>query len=315
MLSLTHSREGRMQPQSIVSAQNVDVSLDRKDISSACLCGSRLPLQVRLGLRSRTRPVVEGRWCCSEACLHARVSAFVRRGASMHSMPSVQHPHRIPLGLLLLSQGAITQEQLRFARQMSETSGERLGDILVRHCGLSVDRLLRGIATQWGCFSWDASGILPHGMACIAPHVVLCATGMLPLRVQEDGSISVAFLDAPDASAVFALRRIHERSVDAGIAGARPFQEALSQLQSQEAVSVDEQFCTDEEDVVRRLTRAIQRYAPVESRWVRLHGMVWMRMWLEPAAVAGGFGHRNDVMDLVLHVPSVGHRVSKLKSL
>jgi hypothetical protein len=226
-----------------------------------------------------------------------------------------EHQPRIPLGLLLLSQGAISQEQLRFARHRSESTGERLGDVLVRHCGLSEERLLRGVATQWGCSSWDVTGAIPDGMACIAPHAVLRTTGMLPLRLQSDGGISIAFVDAPDAAAAYAVRRIHDRSVDAGIAVTRDFLKATHQLMLQSSVPVEEHHCDDDTDVIRLLVRAIQHLAPVECRWVRLHGMFWVRMWLEPFALAGGIGQTEDVMDFVLHLPLGSQRVSKLKPL
>lgn len=273
----------------------------RESIAGACLCGSRLPLQVRFGLRSRTRPVVEGRWCCSEQCLKARVASFVRRGLPKHSLRQ-EHQHRVPLGLLLLSQCAITQEQLRFARDHAECTGERIGTVLVQHCGLSEQRLVQGLAAQWGCTAWDVKGELPDGMACVAPYAVLRAAEMLPLRVHADGTISVAFADAPDAQAVFAIRRIHDRPVDAGIAPVSDFAVAVGNIKQQEAVPALEFDCQDEADLVRVITRTIQRQAPVESRWARLHDMVWVRMWLEASALAGGLQQTEDVMDFIFHL-------------
>lgn len=312
---LTHRRDESLLRHAVASIGDDMVGHAVHRVSDvACLCGSRLPLQVRLGLRSRTRPVVEGRWCCSEQCLQARVASFVRRGMPVQTVQQ-EHQHRIPLGLLLLAQGAISQEQLRFARQRAENTGERIGDILVRYCGLPESRLLRGIATQWGCSSWDVNGTIANNMACVAPHGVLRATGMLPLRLQPDGAISVAFVDAPDASAVFALRRMHDRAVDVGIAGGRHFLEATNQLMLQESVQVEESQCANEDELIRQWAKTIQRLAPVESRWVRLHGMFWMRMWLEPAALAGGIGQTEDVMDVVFHLPSAVRPAAQLKPL
>lgn len=286
------------------------VSVVHESIAGACLCGSRLPLQVRFGLRSRTRPVVEGRWCCSEQCLKARVASFVRRGLPKHSLRQ-EHQHRVPLGLLLLSQSAITQDQLRFARDHAETTGERIGTVLVRHCGLSEQRLVQGLAAQWGCTAWDVKGEIPDGMACVAPYALLRAAEMLPLRAHADGTISVAFADAPDAQAVFAIRRIHDRPVDAGIAAVSDFVTAVDHIKKQEAVPVLEFDCEDEADLVRVITRTIQRQAPVESRWARVHDMVWIRMWLEASALAGGLQQTEDVMDFIFHLRGVNRDAAK----
>lgn len=298
MLSLNFSKDEIVPGTSLAQDEYVRA---RVDMSSACLCGSRLPLQVRLGLRSRTRPVIDGRWCCGEACLQARVAAYVRRSVTTQSSRQ-DHQHRVPLGLLLLSQGAITQEQLRFARKMSEGTGERIGDVLVEHCGLPQQRVVQALATQWGCSAWDVGGTIADGMACVAPRVVLHTTGMLPLRLQSDGAISVAFLDAPDAPAVLALRSIHARRIDAGIASVKDFAKAVTQVAGQQAVEVKEYLCVDEAEVIRLLTKTIQRLAPAESRWTRIRDMFWVRMWLEPIAFAGGVGQTEDVMDLVVHL-------------
>ncbi|MEZ2345961.1 hypothetical protein [Terriglobus sp. RCC_193] len=214
-----------------------------------------------------------------------------------------EHQHRVPLGLLLLSQSAITQEQLRFARDHAEYTGERIGTVLVQHCGLSEQRLVQGLAAQWGCTAWDIKGSIPDGMACIAPYAVLRAAEMLPLRMHADGTISVAFAAAPDAQAVFAVRRIHDRPVDAGIAAVSDFASAVDHIKRQAAVPVVELYCEDEADLVRILTRTIQRQAPVESRWARVRDMVWVRMWLELSALAGGLQQTEDVMDFIFHLP------------
>jgi len=293
------------------SEERQDSELAVRDLTAgSCLCGSRLPLPVRFGLRSRTRPVVEGRWCCSDQCLKARVASFVRRGLPNHSL-RLEHHHRVPLGLLLLSQSAITQEQLRFARDRAEYTGERIGTVLVQHCGLSEQRLVQGLATQWGCTAWDVKGSIPDGMACVAPYAVLRGTEMLPLRLQSDGTISVAFADAPDAQAVFAIRRIHDRPVDAGIAAVSDFVAALDSIRKQASVPAEELYCEDEVDLVQMLTRTVQRHSPVESRWARVRNMIWVRMWLEPSALAGGLHQTEDVMDFIFHLSSGSMNAAK----
>ena len=68
----------RMAPEQIIfclAAARASVLLVNGDFlpliadARPCACGSPMPLGVRLHLRSRTRPVFEGRWCCSPACL------------------------------------------------------------------------------------------------------------------------------------------------------------------------------------------------------------------------------------------------------
>ena len=46
------------------------------------------------------------------------------------------HEHRIPLGLLLLSSGVISQEELRRALRTQQGTGKRIGEVLTAECGV-----------------------------------------------------------------------------------------------------------------------------------------------------------------------------------
>lgn len=270
---------------------------------SACLCGARLPLQVRLGFRSRTRPVLEGRWCCSESCLQARIASIVRLGSPQNGAQR-RHAHRVPLGLLLLQTGAVTQAQLRDALEQSRSEQQRVGQVLVRDHGVPEQVLAGALAQQWGCGSWDLHGLRPQESACLAPAAVIQRTGMLPVRVLSDDQIGIAFDTDPDQQAIFALKRIHDRPVLAGIAHASQMAEARQQMRQAQCVQATETECENTQELVREIVRLLQRVQPIESRWARLHNIFWMRLWLEPAALAAGPINRDDVLDHIVHLPS-----------
>ena len=281
-----------------------------------CACGSRMPLQVRLHLRSRTRPVFEGRWCCGPACLQARVTIAVRREMRTE-LARRPHQHRVPLGLMLLSTGRITQQTLQYALQVQCRTGERIGEVLTRECGVSEQVVAEALATQWSCPVWDVSGLSPARVAALAPRAVLKRGGVLPLRLSLDagsgvrslageGKLSVAFANAIDPQAVFALRKMHDIAVDAGIAPATPWSEAHERLLATDGVRCQEMECSGAADLERAVVHQLRRLQPVESRWVRLHELYWLRLWLEPAAMLGGPAQREDVADFVFHLPVGG---------
>lgn len=279
-----------------------------------CACGSRLPLGVRLHLRSRTRPVFEGRWCCGPACLQGRITSAVRREMRT-DLPRQPHQHRVPLGLMLLSNGRITQVELQHALQVQGETGERIGEVLTRVCGVSERIVAEALATQWSCPVWDVSGLLPSRVAALAPRVVLQRGGILPLRLSSEagsgvvslareGRLSVAFAGAIDPQAVFALRRMHDIRVEAGIAPISQWTEAHRRLLDADGVRCHEMKCSTTDDMERAVVRTLRQLQPVESRWVRLHDLYWLRLWLEPAAMLGGPSHKEDVVDFVFHVPA-----------
>ncbi len=278
-----------------------------------CPCGARMPLQVRLHLRSRTRPVFEGRWCCSPACLEARVATAVRRETKREPVRRT-HEHRIPLGLLLLSTGVISQEDLRRALQVQQGSGKRIGDVLTAECGVPERKVTEALATQWSCPMWNVGGSRLDGMAAVAPRVILQRTGTLPLRLVHETSdgvqahgrehrLAVAFTDAIDPQAVFALRWMHDMAVDAGVAPKTQWAEAHAGMLNAQGVAAEEISCASLQEMEASILRTLKRLQPVESRWARVHEFFWLRMWLEPAAVAGGPHQTEDVMDMVYRMP------------
>jgi hypothetical protein len=283
----------------LVSHRRVAAGMLRESLT--CICGSRLPLQVRLGLKSRTRPVFEGRWSCSANCLSARVGQAIKREANRDASRR-PHRHRIPLGLVLLSTGAITHEDLRHALAMQHGTNERIGEVLARECGLSERKIAEALATQWGCKFWSMAGIQDADMAAIAPRVILERTKMLPIRLCSDHRIAVAFTESLDAHATFALQRIHNVSIDTGIAPDSAWNKAQEVILSAEGVEVDEVECINTDELERTVSKTLQRLQPVETRWARVHDLFWMRSWLEPASLAGGPTHKEDVMDFIFRV-------------
>ncbi len=71
-----------------------------------------------------------------------------------------------------------------------------------------------------------------------------------------------------------------------------------------ERVAYEEYACRDADELQREVVRILLKMQPVESRWVRIHDVFWLRVWLEPAAVAGGPAQVEDVADFVYRVRS-----------
>lgn len=100
-------------------------------------------IQSRVGIR------VDQQWYCSVDCFAtaARKRFSMLLGASILEMP--HHP-RLSIGLVMLSKGYLTDDQLRFAMAESRLHGEELEAVLVRH-GLASERQLTAArAAQWG---------------------------------------------------------------------------------------------------------------------------------------------------------------------
>lgn len=239
--------------------------------------------------RSRSSPIFEGGWSCSPACTAARIEAAVRRemegrrpGAATSTPP---HRHRIPLGLVMLEQGWVTSEQLRQALEAQRVAGTgKLGFWLVVSQGIPEQLITRALSLQWNCPVLPLDRHDPETMAAVVPRLFVEAFGMLPLRVAAGSILYCGFEDRLDPVLTLALERMSRLRVEAGVVRGTLFQEAHQRMLHAAYPRSELVEAASESPLVRVLARAVERVRPVESRLVRVHDCLWLRMWLRPQA-------------------------------
>jgi hypothetical protein len=105
--------------------------------------------------RTRLSPsrgiVLNGDWFCGAACFEAgvagRCGAFI--GEALPPKPA--KPHRVPLGLLLMSRGHLDLSTLRQALERQEAVGGRIGDVLRSMGAVTEQQITSAVAAQWSC--------------------------------------------------------------------------------------------------------------------------------------------------------------------
>ncbi|HEY0163136.1 MAG TPA: hypothetical protein VGB69_10690 [Edaphobacter sp.] len=253
--------------------------------------------------RSRKRPIFEGQWGCGGRCVLEMVRTSMRRESSDGILDApTQHRHRVPLGLLMHSQGWLTHPQLQKALEIQKERGGRIGEILVAECGVDSDLITRGLGMQWSRPVLSAGGFSPRLMALVAPRPFLAQSGLLPLRVAGSSILYVGFEDRLDASSVLALERMSGLKVESGVVKTGEYEEAKAALLENAAVDLKEEILGDVDAVAARVTAVLEQKQPVASKLVRFHRHYWLRLWLE-AKAGGGQGvlpvHAEDVFDYV----------------
>src|SRR5207248_2232426 len=113
-------------------------------------------------LRSKTSAVLlDGSRCCLDACLEQVLfDAFERVQSTLKRLAV---PHRIPLGLLLISRQQLTAVQLQTALEAQRSAGHgRLGEWLLSMGFVSEDKITAALARQWSCPVLRARSSLPR---------------------------------------------------------------------------------------------------------------------------------------------------------
>jgi len=233
--------------------------------------------------RSRQAPVFEGGWNCSAACTAARVALAVGRELEGRTIAQQSHRHRIPLGLVMLEQGWITSGQLRGALAAQKAAGAgRLGYWLARQREVSEQLVTRALGLQWSCPVLPLEFHDAEALTGLLPRLFVDAFGALPLRVAAGRLLYLGFEDRLDPVLALAVERMSGLRVESGLVAESLFRPAHTRMLSAKFSPVELIEAASEPAAAHALSKCIERTRPVDSRLVRVHDCLWLRMWQRP---------------------------------
>lgn len=233
--------------------------------------------------RNRNVPVFEEGWSCSPECTRSLIETAVRRELDGRTRAEEGHRHRIPLGLVMLEQGWIDSPQLRRALDAQRAAGTgRLGQWLVNLGGVGEPLVTRALGLQWSCPVLGLEYHDPEALASLVPRLFVDAYGALPLRIAASRLLYLGFEDRLDPVLAFAIERITGLRVESGIVRESEFRPARNRMLEAAFPPAELIEAVSEPAAVRALSRSIERVRPVESRLVRVHHCLWLRMWPAP---------------------------------
>jgi hypothetical protein len=147
-----------------------------------CAAGTRL---------WRTDPMIlmDGRWLCSTRCVETEANA---RFEPMR-MPDASAPkHRVPVGLLMLARGYLTEQQLQEVLRAQVQAGHgKIGTWAQKLNFASERQVLNALSLQWSCPLLSLQ--TPPDPACrrMIPWPLLQSLRMLPVRFVRSTSLLI----------------------------------------------------------------------------------------------------------------------------
>jgi hypothetical protein len=192
----------------------------------------------------------------------------------------------MPLGLLMMEQGWITSSQLKQALEAQRSAGGgRIGHFLVRQQGVSEEHVTRALSLQWTCPVLPLGFHDPQALSSFVPRLFVDAFGALPLRVAAGRLLYLGFEERLDPALALALERMSGLRVESGLVRGSEFWPARERMLNSVFPRVELLEAASEPALVRALARAVERTRPLESRLVRVHDCLWLRMWRHSQAV------------------------------
>ena len=153
---------------------------------------------------------LQGRWYCGPNCFEQVASDEFRRLCTAPE-PGRKKVHRMPIGLLMLSRGAISDAQLKHALSLQRRKGNtRIGKCLQEIGAATEKDITAGLAAQWGCPVYpleDSPESLRH--ASLLPVMLLESGRMLPVHVLRiPQTLYLAFVEGIDRNALYAVEQM-----------------------------------------------------------------------------------------------------------
>ena len=168
------------------------------------------------------------RWYCSLDCFQEGVFHYLQVAAIAPPRSDIR-PNRLPLGLVLLSTGEITAEQLRTALDLQRTAGTgKLGEWLIRMGVVSEQQVTAALAAQQGCplFRMQELATVPARMHW--PEPLIHRYRALPLyHNPAPAALYVGFLEGADRTFLHLLEKMLRCRVQPCIAPPRTYQQCL----------------------------------------------------------------------------------------
>jgi len=260
-------------------------------------CASRQSFWRRL----RRRPLIillGGARYCPDRCLERALTESFRhvRSAPLRTLA----PHRIPLGLVLLSRQQLTAEQLRTALAVQHTAGRgRIGEWLQTLGFASELQVTAALARQWSCpvlrpGSVSSDSISPSASSSAGtttpratthapqiPFALLESLVMIPVEyVAATGILHMAFGEGIDYGVLYAIEQMTGCRTEPCMAVPsllRQRLQSLSQRRGESEVVFDR--VADTAELARIVRSYCVRLAACEIKLVVCGPHLWVRLF------------------------------------
>jgi Type II secretion system (T2SS), protein E, N-terminal domain len=247
----------------------------------------------------------EGRWMCSDACWSQMLLQRIEREwVSGDAGGFAAHMHRVPLGLLLLSLGWVTADELQAALESQRKAKTgRIGYWLRKQTALTEKEITRALAMQWNCPVFDLGAYRPQAVEI--PRELIETYRILPLPARNRNVLYLAFDSGMDAIVSYAVRHMTGLSVETGLAGEKAFASAWTRalaLQRPAAVAASVTTAAELYDAVSSI---LESWEVSDARLSRLHQHVWLRVFrMQPGSPKSTEGSPAHATDYLYRLPS-----------
>ena len=243
-------------------------------------------------------------WFCSSGCAEPAVRSRVEQLMAART-GAARHPNRIPLGLILLSRGDLSEGQLQAALEAQRTGQpRRIGEWVQILNFANEQQVLAGLGMQWAI---PVLSTIPNGLhmcARLLPVELRRDLRLVPVRfVETTRELYVATSASVDYVVLHAIEQMLDCRVQPCLVGERVMSKWV-ETSCEHGEDPAQQFerVANPSEIVRITSSYAARLSSDDLRIVRCGPHIWVRL-----------SRRNDVIHLVFRLAEAP-AVSRLDS-
>ena len=199
----------------------------------------------------------------------------------------------MPLGLLLLSRGILTSEQLVLALDKQKTEGTNLGEAVQTLGFATSEQVTSAVAAQWSCPVFTLTGRLVSPSIYV-PRRLLEQYEMLPVHfVETDRRLTIGFVSRVQYQILSTIESITGCDAMPCFITAQDYRrhlQASAFLTRENEIIFDRPMPTTE--IARMSRNYVSQLGAKETRFGMCRDYLWMRIW-----------SRQQETDLLFRVP------------
>lgn len=240
---------------------------------------------------------------CAPACFESAAEQHFAR-LCVTAVPAPPVRHRVPLGLLMISRGQLTNQQLRSALEAQRANGlPRLGEWLEKLGFATEQQVTAALAQQWACPVLTPKAGCDPQCTRLLPYRLLEKSRMLPVQfVPSTRIFHLAFCDGIDYSALYAIEQMLDCRTQACLATRTVVAQALQRIgEERRPGELLFEGWRDASEMARITCGYVLKLGAEAVRLASCGGFIWARL-----------STGQDVANLLFHRPSQAPHIATL---
>ncbi len=243
------------------------------------VCDSRDCHSARMRVWQRRPPIrMHQAWLCSPQCVERAARPILDAASFRGVLPN--SAHRMPLGLLMLAHGYVSEFQLQAALDAQRRAGEgKIGQWLQTLHFATERQVVAALGVQWACPLLAIRESLHPRCASLLPSPLLRALKLVPVRfTPATHQLYAALCDRVDYTTLSAIEQVLNCRVVPCLVSDRFMHTMLEGLQkSESAVHVFDRISSTAE-MARIVGSYVAMLSSEDVRIVRCGPYIWSRL-------------------------------------